>query len=352
MNKKGIEIKVYSKEEKVIYVINLPEPSLDEIKKYSDIFNDKSENKKYYQHEYEKDLHGKCDNTIKEELLERTFQDNQTAAGFSPNKNLSDILIKVTLLNAYYNTRIDNNMLVPIARQIFALDIDGKLAESVKNGKANCDLVNAIAYCRDSVSKNEKINAAYSFASKYCSWHCPKLYPILDSYVKGLLFYINESYEDENNRFITYPNDIFSKRSKEISSKNKFLNDYENYYNAYMEFVKKYNLNNYSEIKFKKIDEYLWMLTQDELTDENCYIEMEENGIVIKKEYSVYKHDIDEKNCKEKEKNKKYKDKKIAKKISQVVKLDGNYDGMYKKIKDKENKEFKNICDNCKSIEE
>lgn len=330
-----IEIQVFSKNEDVTYVIEIPKPHPDEVKKYSDKFNCKLV-KKYHQHNYEENLKGKNDNTIKEEILKKYFQDEKSPGGFTPNKKLNEILVKVTLLNDYYNTHIDNNMLVPIARQILALDIDDKLEESVKNNKANCDLVNAIAYYRGSVNKYDRVNVAYSFASKYCSWHCPKVYPILDSYVKGLLYYINESVED---KFMFYPDNIFNKRTKRINSKNKYLNDYNIYYKAYNDFVKKYQLDSIIENKYKKIDEYLWMLTQDKLSDGNCRIKRIKNNKEIYQNYTEYKNELDDENRT-----------KIATQLSHLVKLDGYYDGMSKKLE--VYKGFKSICENCKSIEE
>ena len=351
MKNNQITLTVFSKEENVTYYITIPVPHPDEVTKYSDIFNDKSDIKKYHQHYYEQDLKGKSDNTIKEEILREYFQDKNSPKGFTPNKELRDILIKVTLLNDYYNTRIDSNMLVPLARQIFALDIDEKLMD---NGNANCDLVNAIAYYRGSVNKDgDKVNFAYSFASKYCSWHCPQLYPILDSYVKGLLYYINESYLEDEDKFIIYPDDIFNSRSKDITVKNKYLNDYENYYSAYMKFVKKYKLDTNIENRYKKIDEYLWMLTQDELTNDNCMVEVEikqNNGKKHKEiiKYNDYKKQIDEYNRIKKAEDKKHKDKRIAKKISHLIKLDGDYNGMNSRLEKKDS--FRAICNECISI--
>lgn len=100
------------------------------------------------------------------------------------NKNIEDILIKVCTLNDFYGTYIYN--VVGVAQVILKTDIDARL----NSGERDIALVNEL---------NEGIRAAtnrrnLSFASKYCSHHKPKLYPIYDSYVEKMLRYYADTY--------------------------------------------------------------------------------------------------------------------------------------------------------------
>ena len=92
---------------------------------------------------YEKKIeekNGKTDNKVSEEILEKHFRCYEPCQfskdeQFRENKSLENILVKVTLLNAFYRTTINNIHLVALARYIQSLDIDSKLANN--NGKPN-----------------------------------------------------------------------------------------------------------------------------------------------------------------------------------------------------------------------
>lgn len=243
--------------------IDKPDPTL--VDDYSKMFE------KYKKYTYEENLDPEnYDNMLREKILEKYFRveskDNSSEENkiFVPtkNKDISDVLVKVTLLNDYYRTRINNDFLVSIARQIVALNVDDRL----KSGKTDVNLVNEIAYRRDAIQKeNDIFPATYSFATKYCSWHRPDLYPIADSYSKGMLYYINEK---EN--FFDY-NKITSYNTKvtSLAAKTKFLNDYENYLEVYDKFIEKFGLK---DLDYKTIDQYLWMYAQKNLEDLDCTI--------------------------------------------------------------------------------
>lgn len=141
----------------------------------------------------------------------------------SKNTKLSDVLVKVALLDNFYRTRIPANNIVPIARHIVEMNIDDRLYKK----PIDVDLVNEIAYGtskykifdkekEDAEDLNIKISNVYSFSSKYCSWHNPE-YPIADSYSKGMLFYINKA-----GSFCGIPSkvkrdDIFTLRSEDFA---------------------------------------------------------------------------------------------------------------------------------------
>lgn len=84
---------------------------------------------------------------------------------------------------------------------------------------------------------------AYSFATKYCSWRLPNYdIPIVDSYVKALLYRFNkiEGYTDN-----------FAQDK---------LNDYKSYCAIYREFVEK---NGLEDTRYKDIDKYLWQYAKN-----------------------------------------------------------------------------------------
>lgn len=183
---------------------------------------------------------------LQEELLTKVFQKNTIT---KENTNLDIILMKVTLLNSFYSTMIKNKDLVAVARYIECLGIDERLAQN--GDKPNIELVYELAYgIRDYVIKKD-INNIYSFASKYCAWHEPNLYPIVDSYTKGMLYQINGEL------------DLWSKIVRKNSEwctrvTHKALNHYDVYYDLYMgvlSYVKKeYKLT----LSLKQLDIFLY----------------------------------------------------------------------------------------------
>ena len=88
---------------------------------------------------------------------------------YSSNQNLRDILIKVTALNSLYNTNIYAT--IKVAEHILNKNIDVKLQQGLP------EVVDEIA----EIEIDGKIRRNFSFASKYCHWHQPEMYPIYDS---------------------------------------------------------------------------------------------------------------------------------------------------------------------------
>jgi hypothetical protein len=86
------------------------------------------------------------------------------------NENLEDVLLKVAAINGLYSTNI--YAIYRVSQHICALHIDSRLRER------DPSLVKEIA-CVQVREGVERYN--YSFATKYCSWHFPELYPIYDS---------------------------------------------------------------------------------------------------------------------------------------------------------------------------
>ncbi len=147
-----------------------------------------------------------------------------------PNNNgINDILIKASVLNDFYSTNIFS--IFPVAKHILKLNIDNRL----KNGDET--LVNDIA----NIIINGKQKNFYSFATKYCSHHFPKIFPIYDSYVEKVLIY-------------------FQKKDRFFKFKKTDLKDYKIFKNTLINFKKFYNIDEYN---LKDIDRYIWQLGKD-----------------------------------------------------------------------------------------
>lgn len=140
------------------------------------------------------------------------------------NKDLADILLKVTTLNQFYSTNIFS--IYPVAKHIQSLQIDDRLMAG------DCTLVDDIQI----VHLKDKTKHFYSFASKYCSHHNPDAFPIYDSYVDEVLRYFRDV-----DGFATF-------RTPELKS-------YVRFKEILLDFRSFYGLEQFS---LKEIDKYLW----------------------------------------------------------------------------------------------
>ncbi len=161
---------------------------------------------------------------LQESALDKLFFNT-----YPNNTDINDILIKSSALNDFYSTNIFS--IFPVAKHILNLNIDNRL----KNGDET--LVNDIA----NIVINGKQKNFYSFATKYCSHHFPKVFPIYDSYVEKVLVYFQNK-------------DNFSK------FKRADLKDYKKFKNTLIEFKRFYNIDEYN---LKDIDRYIWQLGKD-----------------------------------------------------------------------------------------
>jgi len=146
---------------------------------------------------------------------------------YPENKIIENVLIKVCALNDFYSTNIFSPF--KVAKHIINLDIDKRLK------REDLKLVDDIAQIR--MGRGKVINF-YSFATKYCSHHQPKVYPIYDSYVEKMLMY-------------------FKKIDKFADFSKNELRHYSLYKDVLLKFRKFYGLNKFD---LKKIDIYLWQV--------------------------------------------------------------------------------------------
>ena len=143
---------------------------------------------------------------------------------YDKNNNKHKVLIKVCTLNSLYSTNVRPVNASALAEHIVNLEIDQRIE------KLDFTLVNEIATFKDKEGKNVNV---FSFATKYCSFHSPKNYPIYDKSVDKMLW----RFKPENN------------------FKRKDLKCYPTFHKVLMEFIKHYKLD---EFDLKEIDRYLW----------------------------------------------------------------------------------------------
>jgi hypothetical protein len=152
---------------------------------------------------------------------------------FPTNKNIEEILLKVIAINTLYSTSILDT--IKMSQWILKCSIDADLNIGMT------DLVNKIAIghgiksARTKSNLNKKEINFYSFASKYCSWHNHKSYPIYDSFVEKILV----AYQKQDN---------FS-NFKTIELKNFTI-----FKKVILDYISHYNLN----FSLKEIDKFLW----------------------------------------------------------------------------------------------
>ena len=155
---------------------------------------------------------------LQEEALDKLFKE------LCPkNKNMSDILIKVSALNDFYSTNIFS--VYSVAKHIYNLNIDNRLQAG------DVTLVNDVMH----VTIDGKQKNFYSFATKYCSHHNQYDYPIYDSYVEKVLIYFRDK-------------DGFSDFSTQE------LRGYSRFKSIIIEFRQFYGLEQYN---LKLIDKYI-----------------------------------------------------------------------------------------------
>ena len=141
------------------------------------------------------------------------------------NTTFEDVLLKVVALNDLYRTAIWATY--QVAEHIYSLNID----PLIRDGKP--EAVNLIA----KVSLGNKIRNNYSFATKYCSWHNPGVYPIYDSFVEQILWGYKK--QDQFEEF--YRQDLWS---------------YDRFKQIVIKFRSYYQLDTYD---LRDIDKFLWL---------------------------------------------------------------------------------------------
>lgn len=147
------------------------------------------------------------------------------------NQNLDDILLKVSVVNDLYSTRIYGTF--DMAKHIRDLDIDPELA------KHSPDVVNRVA----DFQVGGKRRMMFSFATKYCNWHDQEQehYPILDTFVEQLIV-------------------AYGKQDRFADFEKQDLRDYPRFKAILDAFRRHYGLMAFG---LKKLDKFLWLYGQE-----------------------------------------------------------------------------------------
>lgn len=133
--------------------LELPQPTPARVRQQAEAFQDE-------------------DNTgLPARALERLFR------LYPANTDKAEVLLKVAALNALYSTNIFD--MVGLARHITERNIDDLLAAGDPGAVARISPA--------PLGKDKVLRSVLSFATKYCSFHNPEAYPILDTYVEQVL---------------------------------------------------------------------------------------------------------------------------------------------------------------------
>ncbi len=157
---------------------------------------------------------------------------------FPANVEFSDVLLKVAALNATYSTQIRavsdrTPTIYDVARHIVSLKID----EALQLGLL--EIVEQIAAVS---AKGNKHQYNFSFATKYCNWHRPDVYPIYDSRVDKYLWQFRNRESGEPSGFRQF--------------KRKELWSYPSFKQIVIDFMSHFHLDEFS---FKQIDKFLYI---------------------------------------------------------------------------------------------
>lgn len=181
------------------------------------------------------------ENDVSEKALSELF------AAYPANTNPSHILLKVVALNSLYSTRI--LAVLKLAHHIADLGANLDAALAAGSPEAIATIARA--------GHDDSDLSFYSFATKYCNWHRPNLYPIYDSRAEKYLWALKRQ-------------GIFN--CEALSSRDD-LHSYPQFCVVMTAFREQFGLGSFT---FKQIDELLW--SQGEviwaLADEEARVEV------------------------------------------------------------------------------
>ena len=150
---------------------------------------------------------------------------------FSSNKDYSEVLVKVIMINNLYSTRLNNNQkgkTISVKAMAQRITDIGDVINSIEPEEA-IEIIGGNSIYKD-------YNKAYSFASKYLS------FTYRNAEKKEDLIPITDSLSRKTLKFMKYAN-------KRIN-----LECYSNFYEAMNELSEQYNIG------FKELDAFLWLI--------------------------------------------------------------------------------------------
>jgi hypothetical protein len=158
---------------------------------------------------------------------------------FPDNTNLYGIMVKCSLVQAIYHTRIIDMVGVAERMQECALD------DHLRAGSPLA--VEEIVRCTNEAEGKRHI----SFASKYCSFHEPERYPIIDSILKKLLV----RYQREFRFSATNFRQTDLENIQDYAFLRRILDDFRAHFGLL-------------DVSYKKLDQCLWMFGREWLKEE------------------------------------------------------------------------------------
>lgn len=218
------------------------------ISKPKDSISKEEANKMFFNITYEEVIQSSNDFQIifdeyeeEERCLNKYFQNN------IENTNLINVIIKTTILDSFYATRL--KMPTKIANHIISIkNVDYLL----KNEKINkYDLSKSYIppskplTVVDIISNPPNQYNNFSFATKYCNFHYPGKYIIYDSYIKKFLLRLQK-------------NNFFGSEIKIKYNDSSFRKDYTLFHTVYTKFLEMSKLDKLENFSFKLIDKYIW----------------------------------------------------------------------------------------------
>lgn len=150
-------------------------------------------------------------------------------SAFPENKNLEDILLKISVINDMYSTQVYATY--RLSQHILELNIDPLLK------KGDPVAVKLIASGHGIKNKNGTELNFYSFSTKYCNWHNQESYAIFDSFVEKILL-------------------AYRKQDSFSVFRNSDLKDFSSFKRVIQDFINSYNLTDFN---LKEIDKFLWI---------------------------------------------------------------------------------------------
>lgn len=150
------------------------------------------------------------------------------------NTDVGEVAVKVAALNGIYSTRIFG--VVQVAQHIVDSRIDDRLAQAA----VDAQLIETVA----AVTLKGKTRRNYSFATKYCSFHRPDLYPIYDNLVHRLL------------NAMLRQGEVFDT----FAPGERWASDYSVWNRSILKFRSHFGLQ---QFPLRDIDKYLWQLAKE-----------------------------------------------------------------------------------------
>lgn len=184
-------------------------------------------------------------------------------------EDIRKVLIKVTCLNVFYSTRLNSNPpkdaherklavdIETMARHISRLNETQGLQELIADGRT--EAIELIRWIPD--KGTNAYTDAYSFATKYCSWHNPEAYPIVDGYSKAMVYHL----------FLK----LFGPTIDHKRVTHALLQDYVMFCQLFYEladWINKQCTRSYGVYQVKDIDKLFWYYAAHEVGESILYI--------------------------------------------------------------------------------